>query len=82
MDGILSSKKTFMKQTAIDVARFEGMRELSLDQLQSIEGGGPTPESSFWYDIGYVAAASLKTFWTFAKTAVDYQSSLPANLKK
>jgi hypothetical protein len=70
-----------MKQTAIDVSGFEGMSELSLDQLHCFEGG-IDEGTSFWYDIGYVTAAGLKAVWTFAKTAMDYQSSLPANLKK
>jgi bacteriocin-like protein len=75
-------KTSFMKQTAIDVSRFEGMSELSIEQLQCIEGGGPSPETSFWYDLPYLAGATLKAAWTFAKSAVEYQHSLPANLKK
>ncbi len=71
-----------MKQTAIDVSRFVGMSELSIDQLQCIDGGGPSPETSFWYDWPYLAGAALASAWELARTATKYQNSLPANLKK
>ncbi|MCF1715263.1 hypothetical protein L0U88_11555 [Flavihumibacter sp. RY-1] len=70
-----------MKQTAIDVSRFEGMSELSMEQLQCIEGG-IDEGTSFWYDVFYTIGATAKGIITFAKTAMDYQSSLPPNLKK
>jgi hypothetical protein len=81
MDGIQSSKIFFMKQTAIEVSGFEGLSELSLEQLQCIEGG-VDEGTSFWYDVFYTIGATAKGIVTFAKTAMDYQSSLPANLKK
>lgn len=65
-----------MTKTTIDLSRFDGLKELSLDQLQSIEGG------SFWYDAAYFIGATAKAIWTFTQDAVEYQSSLPANLKK
>lgn len=71
-----------MKQTTIDVSRFVGMSELSLEQLQNIEGGGPSPETSFWYDWPFLAGAALASAWELAKTAMKYQNSLPPNLKK
>jgi hypothetical protein len=75
-------KTSFMKQTAIDVSGFVGMSELSLEQLHNIEGGGPSPETSFIHDVFFVLGATAKGIITLAKTAMDYQSSLPANLKK
>jgi hypothetical protein len=53
-----------------------GLSELSFDQAQSIDGG------SFWYDAAYLIGATAKVIWTFSKDAVEYQHSLPANLKK
>lgn len=65
-----------MKQTTIDLSRFDGIYELSFDQLQSIEGG------SFWYDVSYLIGATAKAIYTFSTEAMEYQHSLPANLKK
>ena len=55
-----------MKQTTIDVLRFEGMSELSMEQLQSIEGG-VDEGTSFWYDVFYTIGATAKGIVTFAK---------------
>ncbi len=70
-----------MKQTAIEVSGFEGMSELSLEQLHCIQGG-VDEGTSFWHDLFFAVGATAKGIVTFAKTAMDYQSSLPANLKK
>ncbi len=42
----------------------------------SIEGG------SFFEDIAFVAGATLKCIYTFTKSAAEFQTSLPPNLKK
>lgn len=65
-----------MKNNQINLANFKGLDSLTNEQLLTIEGGG------FWYDISYVSAVTLKVIFTFAKDAVEYQHSLPANLKK
>lgn len=65
-----------MKQTTIDLSKFNGLNELSFEQLNAIEGG------SFWYDAAYLIGTTAKVIWTFAQDAIEYQHSLPANLKK
>lgn len=49
---------------------------LSPDELHDIYGG------SFWYDLAYATAAFTKGVIEFGKTAMEFQHSLPANLKK
>jgi hypothetical protein len=51
---------------------------LSDSEMSTINGGG----DGFWYTAGYVIGVTLKSFYVFTKTAAEYQSSLPANLKK
>ena len=51
---------------------------LSDSEMNTINGGG----DGFWYVAGYVIGATIKGFYVFTKTAAEYQSSLPANLKK
>lgn len=65
-----------MKTKNLDLKNFDGLNELSIDQLHLIDGGG------FWYDISYVTAVAGKLILSFAKDAVEYQHSLPPNLKK
>lgn len=65
-----------MKNNQMNLRNFTGIEELSLEEIKTIEGGG------FWYDISYITAVGLKLIYTFAKDAVEYQRSLPPNLKK
>lgn len=51
--------------------------ELNISETFSIQGG-----TDFWEDAAYLISATVKTIYVFAKTAVEYQASLPANLKK
>jgi len=69
-------KLKIMKKNQIKLEGFEGLNSLTPEQLLNIDGGG------FWYDISYVTAVTMKVIFTFAKDAVEYQHSLPANLKK
>ncbi len=64
-----------MTQT-FDLSKYEGLSELSFDQALIVEGG------SFWYDAAYLIGATAHAIWEFSKQAVEYQHSLPANLKK
>ncbi|HQS25390.1 MAG: hypothetical protein B7Y11_12760 [Sphingobacteriia bacterium 24-36-13] len=66
-----------MKNQTIDLSAFKGLQALSIDQMQSIEGGG-----EFWDIVSYAAGVTAKVIYTFAKDAVTYQQSLPPNLKK
>jgi hypothetical protein len=54
-----------------------GLISLSAEDLTSVNGG-----SGFWETLGYIIGATAKTIYVFGKTAAEYQSSLPANLKK
>ncbi|WP_026764016.1 hypothetical protein [Sediminibacterium salmoneum] len=60
----------------LNLNEFSGITEMSFEEIQTIDGGG------FWYDFFYVVGATGKAIWTFSKDAVEYQHSLPANLKK
>lgn len=55
---------------------FASFTELTDAELTGIEGG------SFWEDVFYVAGVTAKCIWVFSKTAAEFQTSLPANLKK
>lgn len=66
-----------MKNQTIDLSAFKGLQALSIDQMQSIDGGG-----EFWDYVSYAAGVAAKVIYTFAKDAVTYQQSLPPNLKK
>jgi hypothetical protein len=50
--------------------------ELSQKEAMTLEGG------SIWGDAAYLLGATLKCIWVFAKTAGEYQASLPPTLKK
>jgi len=60
----------------INLRNFTDVEELSFEEIQTIDGGG------FWYDFFFTIGATGKAIWTFSKDAVEYQHSLPANLKK
>jgi hypothetical protein len=60
----------------INLKKITGIEELSIEETQAIDGGG------FWYDFFYTIGATGKAIWTFSKDAIEYQHSLPANLKK
>jgi hypothetical protein len=49
---------------------------LSSKELETIEGGG------FWGDVFYRVGVTFRCFYEFAKTAGEYQASLPPSLKK
>ena len=66
-----------MKNQTIDLSSFKGLQELSISQMQTIDGGG-----EFWDIVSYAAGVTAKVIYTFAKDAVTYQQSLPPNLKK
>ncbi len=66
-----------MKNQTIDLSNFKGLQDLSIDQMQSIDGGG-----EFWDIISFTAGVTAKVIYTFAKDAITYQQSLPPNLKK
>ena len=55
---------------------------LSEQELVKINGGQITPETSFAHDVAYVIGAIARGIKEFAQAAAEYQSSLPANLKK
>ena len=61
----------FLKLDTID-----SLVALTQHELIFLEGG------SFWEDISYLTAVTAKCIWTFAKTASEFQTSLPPNLKK
>lgn len=65
-----------MKTTSLNIAKFGGLSELSLSQQELINGG------SIYEDGAFILGKTLKIIWIFAKDAVAYQHSLPANLKK
>lgn len=49
MDGIVFKKMEDMK-----------LKELSLDEIISIEGGNPTADTSFWYDFAWCVGFDFK----------------------
>jgi hypothetical protein len=61
--------------TNLNELKYE-LTALSHDELCTVNGGG------FWGTLGYVIGATAKSIYIFAKSAADYQASLPANLKK
>jgi hypothetical protein len=67
-----------MKKQPLKIANFQslGLEELSQQEQISIEGGG------FFKDLFYAVGATAKSLYVFTTTAVEYQHSLPANLKK
>lgn len=49
---------------------------MSNEELNELNGG------SFWGDVAFVAGATITCIKVFCKTAIEYQHSLPPNLKK
>ncbi|MBL7838599.1 MAG: hypothetical protein JNJ75_00515 [Cyclobacteriaceae bacterium] len=60
------------------------LKVLSSEDAMNIFGGdtGPTKETSFAYDVAYFFGATIRCIWEFSSGAMEYQQSLPANLKK
>lgn len=56
------------------------VQELSSAEKQLTDGGNDG--RSFWGDVAYLAGATLRCIVEFSKQAVEYQHSLPPNLKK
>jgi len=65
-----------MKKVQLLSDSFDCLTDLTADELLAVEGG------SFWEDLAYVAGVTAKCFYVFAKTASEFQASLPPNLKK
>lgn len=65
-----------MKNNFLTIESIDSLVALNQYELCTLEGG------SFWEDLAYITAAAGKCIWTFAKTAAEFQSSLPPNLKK
>ena len=55
---------------------------LSHEEIMTISGGAPSKETSFAYDVFWTVGAIARGIWEFAQSAAEFQSSLPANLKK
>ncbi|MBN8719992.1 COMC family protein [Hydrobacter penzbergensis] len=65
-----------MKQNQLNIHALEGFSELDRDELKTVNGG------SFWGDLAYAAGATARCIWEFARTASEFQASLPPSLKK
>jgi len=65
-----------MQNNFVKLKPIDSLVALNQHELISLEGG------SFWEDISKLTADVGKCIWTFAKTAAEFQSSLPPNLKK
>ena len=61
---------------------FDSRLALSEEELILINGGEITRDSSIFEDFAFVFARTVRCIWEFSKGAVQYQHSLPANLKK
>jgi len=68
-----------MKKNQIAYEAFNNSVSLTTNELMFINGGA---ETSFHYDIPFLIARTGRCIWEFCKGAVEYQHSLPANLKK
>ncbi len=53
---------------------------LSVQEMESINGGTADPKPV--YDLGYFIGAAVRSIIEFNIMAMQYQQSLPANLKK
>lgn len=73
-----------MKKNKIAVEAFNNSVSLTYSEMMFINGGTDSvhAETSFHYDIPFLIARTLRCIWEFSKGAVQYQHSLPANLKK
>lgn len=65
-----------MKKVQLLSDSFDCVTDLTMDELLAVEGG------SFWKDAAFLFGATVKCIWVFAKTASEFQASLPPNLKK
>jgi len=65
-----------MQNNFVKLESIDSLVALNQHELISLEGG------SFWEDLAYAFGATAKCIWTFAKTAGEFQSSLPPSLKK
>lgn len=61
---------------------FDSRLALSSEELILVNGGEITKETSIFEDIAFVLGRTARCIWEFSKTGVEYQHSLPANLKK
>lgn len=55
------------------------LQEMSFQELSEVYGG---EDRSLLGDLAHAAGYTLRCIWEFSKQAAEYQSSLPANLKK
>lgn len=65
-----------MQKEILTIKSIDSLVELNQHELISLEGG------SFWEDLARLTGATAKCIWIFAKTAAEFQTSLPPNLKK
>lgn len=65
-----------MKKNLIAFESFNA-QSMSAEEIMMTNGG-----TTAWEPISYLVGATLKCIWIFANDAVEYQQSLPANLKK
>ncbi|MBZ5859236.1 hypothetical protein [Flavihumibacter profundi] len=57
------------------------MQMLSMEELENISGGG-TGDGSLLDQFAFFVGATAKSIYEFCTTSMEYQASLPANLKK
>ncbi|ULQ50644.1 hypothetical protein [Flavihumibacter fluvii] len=53
---------------------------LSPEEMETIVGG--SEGTSLFNELVNLASATTRSIWEFSKSAMDYQASLPTNLKK
>ena len=53
---------------------------LSVQEMESINGGTADPKPG--YTLGYIIGVATRSIIEFSIMAMQYQQSLPANLKK
>jgi hypothetical protein len=61
------------------------MKALTAAEMKAVMGGsdgGPGKDTSLAYDIFYYTGVIAHGIWDFAKSASEYQHSLPPSLKK
>lgn len=67
-----------MKKNIIAFESFNGFNLHSENELQAINGG----DGSGWGSLAWLVGRTARCIWEFSKTAIEYQHSLPPNLKK
>ncbi|WP_026768244.1 bacteriocin class II family protein [Asinibacterium sp. OR53] len=65
-----------MKQNQLNIHTLEGFSELDRDELKTVNGG------SVWDSLVYVAKTTTSYIMEFARTASEFQASLPSSLEK